>query len=217
MEFKRVTKKESKPIRMFGYNVISDLRKGLCNKYKFAHRLVGSAKWNTILKDKNGWWDIDFQLLLTKNSSEYKENELSHPTIIKNDFFNFLKDKYKDNKNYVVQNSTTAITLINNTSKFSIDFVIIKLLPNNHEIIRRNNKDGSGKNEFTWNELPKNNKAYADFLALSSDKKVKLIEEFILPRKAKEKAKQDNDPTKRSSSEVFIEEVNNYVSTKRNN
>ena len=210
MEFKRVTKKESKPIRMFGYNIISELRKGLGNKYKFNHRVVGSAKWNTILKDKNGWWDIDFQLLLTKNSSEYKKNELSHPTTIKKDFFNFLKDKYKDNKNYVVQNSTTAITLINNTSKFSIDFVIIKLLPNNHEIIRRNNKDGSGKNEFTWNELPKNNEAYQKFKRLIPKQKEDVIENHILLRKIQEKEKDKNNPTLISSSRIFIEEVNNY-------
>ena len=62
MQFKRVTKKESKPIRIFGYNIISELHKALGNKYKFAHRLVGSAKWNTILKDENdgGTWIFNY-------------------------------------------------------------------------------------------------------------------------------------------------------------
>lgn len=37
-----------------------------------------------------------------------------------------------------------------------------------------------------------------------------LIENYVLPRKKEEKKKHDNDKTKRSSSEILIEEINNY-------
>ena len=95
--------------------------------------------------------------------------------------------------------------------KYSYDFVIIKLFPKNKEIIRRNNKKNSSINEFTWNQLPKCNEAYQEFNTLSFSEKQDLIENHILPRKKIEKQKNDNDATKKSSCEIFIEEVNNYV------
>lgn len=211
---KRVTKKQTRDARRFANKLIDGIRSNVKPKYKFANRLVGSAKWNIILKDENDWWDLDYQLLLTKNSKQFKIDSLKNATEIKNDFYNYLNEKYKGNENIRTENSTTAITVIDEKHKFSVDFVIIRLFPENHEIIRRNNKDGSGENEFTWNELPKLNEAYGKFNRLSAEKKTDLIENYILPRKKIEKAKNDNDITKKSSSEVFIEEVNNYVARK---
>lgn len=214
---KRVTKRESKPARHFADELFRKMHRDLNDKYRFAVRLVGSAKWNTILKDKNGFWDLDYQILLTKNSEMYKENGLSFSTDIKNDFFNYVNDMYKDDKDFTVQNSTTAVTLINNRDKYSYDFVIIRVLPDNNEIIRRNNHYLSSINEFTWNQLSKNNEAYKKFKELSPNEKTDVIENYILPRKQKEKEKNENDPTKVSSSRIFIEEVNNYVFRKFNN
>ena len=207
----RVTKKQSSSARMYAKKIINYLHNELRDKYIFAERLVGSAKWNTILKVKNGFWDIDYQFLLTKKSKEYLNNKLKNATKIKNDFFNCLNEKYKNNKNFKVENSTTAITLINLKDKYSYDFVIIRLFPENKEIIRRNNKKNSSINEFTWNQLPKCNNAYQEFNKLSPSQKQNLIENHILPKKKIEKQKNDNDATKKSSCEIFIEEVNNYV------
>ena len=214
---KRLSRKDTLPARKFALDIISFWHSNLGDKYRFAERLVGSAKWNTVIKDDNGFWDVDYQLLLTKKSKEYKNNGLKHATAIKNDFFNSLKEKYKDNNNFIVQNSTTAITLINKKDKYSIDFVLIRCFPDNDEIIRRNNKEEDiSVNEFTWNPLPAYNKAYDAFNDLDWKKKEDLIKNYILPRKVKEKKKDDNDITKRSSSEVFVEEVNNYVVRRRN-
>lgn len=215
--FKRVTKKESKSVRKFVQNLLDEIHDGLKEFYRFDLRLVGSAAWNTIIKDNDNWWDLDYQILLTKKSKEYKLNELSKATDIKNTFFNYVNEKYKDNATYTVQNSTTALTIINNDSKWSVDIVIIKVLPENNLIIRRNNKDGSGKNEFTWNELKKRNEAYDKFNKLSNEEKMDLIENHILPRKYDEKQKSEDDETKLSSCQVFVEEVNNYVNGKENN
>ena len=205
----RVTRKESAEVRQYAEKLFDELRCAFKDKYKFDVRLVGSAKWNTILKINGKLWDVDYQLLLSNNSKVYKENGFSKPTRIKEDFFNYFNKKFNGKSGFKVENSTTAVTIINYNSGYSIDFVIIK---DGNQIIRRNNNDGSGKNIYTWNTLPKYNKAYDKFNRLSPDDKQTLIEDYILPRKIKEKQKYDNDPTKRSSYEVFIEEVNNHVS-----
>ena len=210
----RVTKKQSSEAREFAKEVLKYLHNELSDKYTFAERLVGSAQWNTILKDSKGFWDIDYQLLLTSNSEEYLKNGLKNATKIKNDFFNCLNETFKNNKNFRVENSTTAVTLINLRDKYSYDFVIIRLFPQNKEIIRRNNKRNSSINEFTWNQLSKFNDAYKKLDKLSPFEKQDLIENYVLPRKVIEKRKNDNDPSKKSSCEVFIEEVNNYVRRK---
>lgn len=210
----RVTKKQSREAREFVKEVLNNLHNELSDKYTFAERLVGSAQWNTILKDNKGFWDIDYQLLLTSNSKEYLKNGLKNATKIKNDFFNCLNKAFKNNKNFRVENSTTAVTLINLRDKYSYDFVIIRLFPQNKEIIRRNNKRNSSINEFTWNQLPKFNDAYKKLDKLSLFEKQDLIENYVLPRKVIEKRKSDNNPSKKSSCEVFIEEVNNYVRRK---
>ena len=211
----RVTKKQSSEARGFANKVMYYLHNELRDRYTFSNRLVGSAQWNTILKDNKGFWDIDYQLLLTSNSKEYSKNRLKNATKIKNDFFNCLNEVFKNDKNYIVENSTTALTLINLKDKYSFDFVIIRLFPENKEIIRRNNKRNSSINEFTWNQLPKFNDAYKKLDNLSPMEKRDLIENHVLPRKVIEKQKNDNDSTKKSSCEVFIEEINNYV-RKRN-
>ena len=214
---KRVTKKQGSQARNFANKLLKELQKELKIKYKFTTKLVGSAKYNTILKDEDGWFDVDYQIILTKNSKEYKKNCLNNSTGIKEDFFNFFNEKYKNNKYFKVENSTTAITLIDYSHKFSFDFVIIKLYPDNNEIIRRNNKCNSTKNEYTWNKLSDLNDAYSIFNDMNSTDKIELIEEYILPRKIKEKKKSNTDQTKRTSVEVFIEEVNNYGFRRRNN
>ena len=214
---KRVTKKQGSQARNFANKLLKELQKELKIKYKFTTKLVGSAKYNTILKDEDGWFDVDYQIILTKNSKEYKKNCLSNSTGIKEDFFNFFNEKYKNNKYFKVENSTTAITLIDYSHKFSFDFVIIKLFPDNNEIIRRNNKCNSTKNEYTWNKLSDLNDAYSIFNDMNSTDKIVLIEDYILPRKIKEKKKFDTDQTKRTSVEVFIEEVNNYEFRRKNN
>ena len=209
----RVTKRQSSAARVFATELIKKLHKALKDKYKFNVRLVGSAKWNTILKVPGELWDVDYQLLLTHNSKIYKENKSFDPTKTKNDFFNYFNQLFNKKNGFKVQNSTTSITVINENSKYSIDFVIIK---DENQIVRRNNNDKSGHNMFTWNTLPSYSKAYENFSALSPDEKVNLIENVILPRKVKEKAKSNNDITRKSSYEIFIEEVNNYVARKRN-
>lgn len=211
MNPKRISKKRCKIAQQRAEKIIRDIQKYLKDKYTFTWRMVGSGAWGTMIEDKNGEYDLDYQILLTRNSKEYKSNKLKYPTQIKNDFFNAFDHVKKECEKF--ENSTTAITLINKDGKpYHIDFVIIRLFPNPHEIIRRNNKRETPEyNEFTWNELPDFNKAYERFNSLKALEKEYLIEKIIIPKKMKEKAKEENDPTKISSSELFVREVNNYV------
>lgn len=215
--FERVTWKECAIARRRAAAIIKDVQYLLRDKYVFSFRLVGSGKWGTMIKDDNGEYDLDYQLILTDNSPEYIDNGLSDPTQIKNDFYNAFVKASK--RNEAIQNSTTAVTLINKDGKpFHIDFVIIKMNKNdNTQIIRRNNKAKSSINEFTWNELPDVNVAYTLFNALNPVQKKHLIEDIIIPLKRVEKAKKENDPNKVSSCALFIREVNNYYANRRRN
>ena len=176
-------------------------------------KIVGSGSLGTMLVDDNGDYDIDYQILLTNRS----KIDLSNATQIKNDFFNCLQSyKDKENKNAKIENSTTSITYrcLGNGQNFHIDFVIIKTFPENDLIIRRNiKKETKTKNEYTWNELPKYNEAYKIFKNWDNNKKLKFID-YLLPKKIKEKQKHENDPSKISSSQLFVREVNNYDSKK---
>ncbi|MDR0850757.1 MAG: hypothetical protein LBN07_04780 [Christensenellaceae bacterium] len=209
---KRISKKQCRLARGRAKKIIEDLRKKVRDKYIFSDSLVGSGKWGTMMSDLNGEYDLDYQILLTHNSKEYNKTKqkFDNPTKIKNDFYEAF-DSIK-NKHEKFENSTTAITLKNSQDDkpFHIDFVIID--PNKNQIVRRNNKSEIlQKNEFTWNSLPsKHFDTFNNFKQFNSNDKRKLIEEKIIPAKAKEKRKSENDPTKISSCEVFIKEINNY-------
>ncbi len=209
--YKRITKKQCAIARQRADAIIRSVKQKLKDKYKFTPRLVGSGKWGTMIEDENGEYDLDYQLLLTINSPTYKKDKsFPTPTQIKQDFFSAFERSKKGKE--VFENSTTAITLINKDGKpYHIDFVIIKTYPTNDSIIRRNNKkETPNKNEFTWNELPQWNEAYKYFKGLPPQEKQHLIEDIIIPAKQKEKAKSENDPTKLSSSALFVREVNKY-------
>lgn len=210
----RVTLNESAIARNMSNSLVKDLRAHFKGTYVFADKLVGSAQWNTIIKDKNGMYDLDIQLILTKNS----KGDLDNPTEIKDRFFNYLNNKYKNKRNFTVENSTTAITFIDKEHKYSIDFVLIRVKSNEYEIIRRNNDDSNITiNRYTWNKLKKYNEAYDKLNNLTPLQKIDLIENYILPKKQKEKEKDKNNPTYKCSSQIFIEEVNKYVANKKNN
>lgn len=209
--FKRITKKQCPIARQRANALLNDVQKKLKDKYKFNKRLVGSGAWGTMIEDDNGEYDLDYQMLLSKNSPLYKRNgDFPNPTTLKQDFISAFDKCLKAKEK--IENSTTAITLVNENGKlYHIDFVIIKTLPENNLIIRRNNKKETPSiNEFTWNELPKWNDAYTYFRSLPPTEKQYLIEKIIIPKKQIEKAKAEDDPTKISSAALFVREVNNY-------
>ncbi len=208
MEAKIVTHNESKEARQRANKIVHEIRKHykIKGQYKFNIRLIGSGKRRCIVKDTYGKYDLDYQILLTKNSKLGDSN----PTKIKTDFLQAFSDC--KNENEKVENSTTVVTVRvsknkgifdANNEKFSFDFVIISI--DESKRIRRN-----GLNLFTWVELPsKNSYIYKKFNALSGDEQRTLLENNIIPRVIEEKEKPEEDRI--SSVHIFFEEVNNHV------
>ncbi len=62
---KRVSYKSTQIARNRAAKIINDIRKNLKAKYKFQNRMIGSGKYRTIMKDKNGVYDLDYQLILS--------------------------------------------------------------------------------------------------------------------------------------------------------
>jgi len=198
----RVSKTNSQISRKRSEKIISDLKTILNDTYKFEFRLVGSAKRNTIVQDRNGWYDLDYQLLLTHNSKESLSADVVKPIFLS------AFDRVK-NRNERVENSTTAITVIDNEHNYSIDFVILKILKDPSLILRRSNHPvNPSMNRYIWNQLPQVNNAYIKFDEMSDEQKQDICDNYIIPRKCSEKMKDES--IRISSLRIFVEEVNNY-------
>ena len=207
-----VTHRESKEARQRAHKLIEDVRKHkkIDGHYKFFCKIIGSRKRRCIVKDDNGKYDLDFQIVLTKNS---KDGD-SDPTQIKKDFLSAFTDFR--NKGERVEDSTTVVTVRCSKNqecfeasleKFSFDFVIISI--DEEKRIRRN-----GPSQYTWVELPsKNSYIYDRFNKLSLPQKDELLKEYMLPKIKIEKAKPEDQ--RMASIEIFYQEVNNYY--QRNN
>ncbi|MDY4787834.1 MAG: hypothetical protein SO253_00785 [Bacilli bacterium] len=207
-----VTRRESKEARQRAHKLIEDVRKHekIHGHYKFFCRIIGSCKRGCIVKDEKGKYDLDFQIVLTKNS---KDGDNS-PTKIKKDFLRAFTDCKTIGEK--VEDSTTVITIRHSksdigfdasTEKFSYDFVIISI--DQKKRIRRN-----AQNQYTWVELPsKNFYIYNRFNRLSFTQKDEVLKEYIIPKIMIEKAKPKNQ--REASVHIFYQEINNYY--QRNN
>ena len=63
---KRVHKKEIASALSQAKNIIRDLHQHFneSEMYKFTERLVDSAKWNIVLKGKDGFFDLDYKIFI---------------------------------------------------------------------------------------------------------------------------------------------------------
>ena len=113
----------------------------------FSCNLVGSAKRNMILENKNEGFDCDYQLFLQKNKKDLTPSEIKRLLIQ-------LFDRHlsKNNGFTNCEDSTTAITkkrkLPNGKILFRYDIVILNCNQAVPSIIKRNN------NGHTWCQLP---------------------------------------------------------------
>ena len=196
-----VTKRERKVAKARALKIVRDLQEYLLPKYKIDPKLVGSGRYNAVVCDEKGVYDMDYQLILTNTFNA---------NVIRKDFLNAF-NKIK-NENEKVENSTSVITVRVSNNKgnfnakneqFSFDFAIIIENDDGSFITRRD-----AENHYTWNELPsKNSYIYKKFYSLEYDKQNAIIEK-VINRKIKEKAK--SKEKRITSSVIFMEEVNNY-------
>ena len=113
----------------------------------FSYNLVGSAKRNMSLENKNEGFDCDYQLFLQKNKKKLSPSEIKKLLIR-------LFDKYLSPNNGFTccEDSTTAITKTrkspNGKILFRYDIVILDCNQKTPSIIKRNNGG------HTWCPLP---------------------------------------------------------------
>lgn len=208
---KLITHKASSEARQRAHKLIADVRKHhlIFNHYKFFCRPIGSQKRRCIVQDKDGKYDLDFQIVLTKKS---KDGD-SDPTAIKKAFLQAFTDCRKCNEK--VEDSKTVVTVRCSKSnsvfdatqeKFSFDFVIISIDERNR--IRRN-----GPNQYTWVQLPsKNTYIYNRFRSLTVVQQKELLEQYLLPHIIEEKKKDESH--RQATIDLFYVEVNNFYQRK---
>ena len=201
-----VTRNERKIAIARATKIVRAVQEYLAPEYKINPRLVGSARYNAVICDDSGVYDMDYQLVLTNNC----KCEKFDADVIRKDFFaafNAVK-----NKNEKVENSTSVITVrVSNNSGtfdsdkeiFSFDFAIVIENDKGSFITRRNDDT-----HCVWNKLPsKNSYIYETYFSLDySDQKT--IIDRVVKRKIKEKAKSKDKRI--ASSVIFMEEVNKF-------
>ena len=202
INLQRISKKNSKVARNRAIKIIKNaqikLRK---NGYKFTFKLVGSGAWSLIIKDQQGKYDLDYQIMLTKNT---KAELLKNPTKIREDFQSAFQKELKDDEK--IETKKTAITIINSKHNFSLDLVILKEYPEINEIIKRNNT--YTENLFTWNLYKdiESRKMWKYFKDLNHFDKRYIIEQMVIP----EKIKNIKNNYLVSSYEIFLSKINEH-------
>lgn len=201
-----VPKKERKIANARAAKVVRAIQEYLSPEYKINPRLVGSARYNAVICDDNGVYDLDYQLVLTNNC----KCDTFNANTIRKDFMNAFNAVKNDNEK--VENSTSVITVRVSTNSgkfnsddeiFSIDFAII-IENKEGSFITRRNED----NHYVWNKLPsKNSYIYETFFSLDYTDQKKIID-CVVRRKIKEKSKPKDKRI--PSSVIFMEEVNKY-------
>lgn len=203
---KFVLRNERKIANARATKIVRAIQEYLAPEYKINPRLVGSARYNAVICDDDGIYDMDYQLVLTHNC----QCEKYDADVIRKDFFNAFNAV--KNKNEKVENSTSVITVrvSNNNGKFdakyeifSFDFAII-IENNDGSFITRRDAD----NHYVWNKLPsKNSYIYETYYSLNYSAQ-KIIIDRVVSRKIKEKAKPKDKRI--PSSVIFMEEVNKF-------
>lgn len=208
---KLVPYSEYKEARARAQKLIHDVRKhpSIHKHYKFILRPIGSQNRRCVVKDNHGKYDLDYQIILTKNSKDGDSN----PTAIKKAFLRAFTECRNENEK--VEDSTTVVTVRcsknqgkfdTSKEKFSFDFVIISI--DEEKRIRRN-----GKSEYTWNELPsRNSYIYERYKRMSGTQQRELLEKYLIPRIIEEKQKDES--LRCPTIDLFYQEVNSYY--KRN-
>ena len=199
-----VTKKERKVANARALKIVCELQKRLKPKYRIDPRLVGSARYNAVVCDDNGVYDMDYQLNLTTNCKCFDADT------VRRDFLTAFNCISKENER--VENSTSVITVrvsdnsgkfIVDKEKFSFDFAIVMEKDDGSYITRRSNN-----NVYVWNMLPNHNRyIYKKFGSLRYQSQNAIIDK-VVTRKIAEKGKPKDQRI--ASSVIFIEEVNNY-------
>ena len=116
---KLITRKASSEARQRADRIIRDVHKLLGKEYRFFCRPIGSQTRRCIVQDKNGKYDLDYQIVLTENSKGKMD-----PTSIKKRFLWAFTTVKHDNER--VEDSTTVVTVKELNIKRSTFYYLLK-------------------------------------------------------------------------------------------
>jgi len=216
MIFEVLTNEETKEARNEFIQIIKEVRELLKGKYKFIIKSSGSDKYNFNIRNSNGEYDLDYLMILTKNSeSEYYPK---NPTKIRNEIFEAFQKvvEIKKYQTYNTEESTSVITLIKmdkNKRTWSYDICIIKELSNNKDanmenIVRNSQGNNNGGKAYAWNQLGPINKGEKWFQKLKSEKRKEIVDKIIEKKKLSKELGDKDDPKYKTTSQIFLEVYN---------
>lgn len=142
-----VNKEDVSEAREVFENWISKVRKVLKKDYKihFACDIIGSGKRKLVIRqcNRNGFFDLDYQITLTRLPKELAENINNKAKDVKNIFRKTFDDNKPSDFTFC-EDSTQALTIKSNDKKFGFDVIIIRI-ENDDKYILYNKKNTNTK------------------------------------------------------------------------
>lgn len=149
-----VTKKEVANAREIFIEWITKVQRELRSKYniRFAYDIIGSGRRKLVIRqcNKNGFFDLDYQITLTRLPKEYSDNITSKAKDIKN-LFRKTFDYYKPNDFSCCEDSTQALTTKNEKEKIGYDIIIVRKDEDDKYILyNKKNTNSANNNDYCW-------------------------------------------------------------------
>ncbi len=200
MSCKPASKKSCSSAKKRAGEIIKGLNESKSKKYSFMVKRVGSYNTSTMVKVKNEFIDLDYQIIVTEENEKLSANNL------RKHFYSEISKVLK--KSEKIEQSTSCTTVVNNHQGYSIDFPVLKKLNTGEmQIARRNNKpENITKNAFDWNQLKDYQEAHKKYKNFDQRKKSD-VRDKIIKNKCNEKSKDES--IRKPSIVIFVEVVNN--------
>ncbi len=199
------SKKKAKQVRNPIWQILKDMNAALKeNGYPKIDQFktIGSAKRNMVYQRGNSEFDTDIQMIYI----DPKKTKNLHANI--KHYINEALNKVIP-IGWTTSISTSAIYVKGIEQNQNFDLAVIKETEIGQEISRGKNLDNNSNDSYKWNILPSSIDAYETFR--NADKNDVLnIKQIYLNKKCDHFDKSEEDASKKSSSNLFVDSVNDY-------
>lgn len=157
MRYSFVPKSKYKPYKLLWDEILKKMQKELRKNKKITMEifLTGSGKGKYLTKDENGFFDLDYNLLIYKLPDEYRNNPQKLKDVIRITIDRIKKESYGKYDISFGKDSTVPITYMlkeRNKPVMGVDVAIITENPKTGNVQRLIHKKKNGENRFIWNE-----------------------------------------------------------------
>ncbi|TCG11961.1 hypothetical protein [Mycoplasma todarodis] len=205
---KYVGKKTAKKQRKEIWDILKQLNKKLKenNRKGFMSRLVGSSRRNMVFRHGNSMYDTDIQLEFLSPTAKKLEPEF------KDELNEMIKEIIPETWTTKISTSVITINKCDDEGKLVhfFDLAILRKKDDTRQILRGKSSDKTKEDYFKWEALSKYNKAYDKFKEASKDQ-IQEIKQRYLERKCENRGVKKDDLNHRSSSQFFVEVVNEVM------